>query len=231
MRVVTIPGFSLSGSSWDPVSAMLPQEWDIVGLDVPDEGDMRAAVEALTTAGGSGVYAGYSMGGRLALMAAVEHPDVVRGLVVVSATPGIADDGARAERRRTDRELADWIESHSTEAFLQRWLDMKMFASLPRDEAGRHRLDDPAVIAGQLRRLGQGLQESLWHRIAEIEVPVRLVVGGDDVGYASIAREAAGLIGEQAKVVVVPDAGHALLLEAPEQVAAVVAEVVTAVSV
>lgn len=230
MRVVTIPGFSLNGSSWERVTAMLPQEWDMVELDVPDEGNMRDTVDALAAAGGSGVYAGYSMGGRLALMAAIEHPEVVRGLVAVSATPGIADDGARAERMRTDRELADWIESHSTDAFLERWLAMPMFSHLPRDEAERHRLDDPSVIAGQLRRLGQGMQESLWHRLAEIHVPVRFVVGADDVGYAAIARDAADAIGKHAQVVVIPDAGHALLVETPERVAAVVSDVVNAVS-
>ena len=46
---------------------------------------------------------GYSQGGRMALLATLEHQELVERLVLVSAAPGIADDEARAERRAADR--------------------------------------------------------------------------------------------------------------------------------
>ena len=48
---------------------------------------------------------GYSMGGRLALAAAIEHQDRIASLILESASPGLADaaerGGPRRERQRT----------------------------------------------------------------------------------------------------------------------------------
>ena len=53
------------------------------------------------------MLAGYSMGGRLALALALRHPERVRALVLVSASPGLADAEERAARRAADDALAD----------------------------------------------------------------------------------------------------------------------------
>ena len=66
-------------------------------------------------------------------------PDLVERLVLVSASPGLASDAERAERRAADERLADEIERDGVDAFLERWLALPLFARLPPDAAG---LDD-----------------------------------------------------------------------------------------
>ena len=76
----------------------------------------------------------------------------------------------------------------------------------------------PAGLARALRGLGTGALPSLWERLPEIQMPVVLVVGERDQKFRAIATEMASRLG-RAEVVVVPGAGHAVHLEAPEAVA------------
>ena len=57
----------------------------------------------ILAAAGGGSVVGYSLGGRLALQLAVEHPDLVARAVIISASPGIADEAARRARRSRGR--------------------------------------------------------------------------------------------------------------------------------
>jgi 2-succinyl-6-hydroxy-2,4-cyclohexadiene-1-carboxylate synthase len=76
-------------------------------------------------------------------------------------------------------------------------------------------------LARALRGLGTGALASVWDRLGELTVPVALVVGERDEKFRGIAtRMAAGL--PRAQVVVVPGAGHAVHLEAPDAVAEVI---------
>jgi iron(III) transport system permease protein len=71
--------------------------------------------------------------------------------------------------------------------------------------------------AAALRGLGTGVMEPLWERLGELTLPVTLVVGERDEKFRAIGeRMAAGL--PDARLVVVPGAGHAVQLEAPEVV-------------
>jgi 2-succinyl-6-hydroxy-2,4-cyclohexadiene-1-carboxylate synthase len=79
-----------------------------------------------------------------------------------------------------------------------------------------------AGLASSLRLAGQGAQEPLWHRLAELgrrEVPVLVLAGEDDARYVDQARRMAAAIGPTATVRLVPRAGHACHLERPEEVA------------
>ena len=161
------------------------------------------------------------MGGRLALQLALDRPATVERLVLVSASPGIADAAERAARRDADERLAQEIERDGVDAFLERWLAQPLFASLPRDRAGvdeRRAGNTVASLTHQLRVLGQGAQPSNWERLGELAVPVLLVVGERDTKYVDIAERMAGAI-PQARVEVLASAGHACHLEQPEAVA------------
>ena len=60
----------------------------------------------------------------------------------------------------------------------------------------------PAGLARALRGLGTGALPSLWDRLAELAMPVTLVVGERDQKFSAIADEMAA--GSGAEVVVVP---------------------------
>ena len=166
-------------------------------------------------------YVGYSQGGRLCLQLALDRPEVVHRLVLVSASPGIADPAERAARREADEVLAQEIERDGVDAFLERWLAQPLFATLPPERAGldqRQAANTVATLTHQLRVLGQGAQPSNWHRLGELAMPVLLIVGALDTKYVDIARRMADAIPD-ARVEVLPGAGHACHLEHPEAVA------------
>jgi 2-succinyl-6-hydroxy-2,4-cyclohexadiene-1-carboxylate synthase len=170
--------------------------------------------------------AGYSMGGRLALHAALAAPERIERLVLAGASPGIADPDERAARRASDEELALEIERSSIEAFAERWGQTPVLAGLPADIAARTHADrlrgTPTGLARALRGLGTGALPSVWQRLGELAMPVTLVVGERDQKFREIADEMATAM-PSASVVVLPGSGHAAHLEAPSRVAALIA--------
>jgi 2-succinyl-6-hydroxy-2,4-cyclohexadiene-1-carboxylate synthase len=218
--MVFVPGFTQTARAWCRVVELLPATVEAATLDVPEGLDFASTAHALCDEGGSGTYVGYSMGGRLCLQAAIRQPDVVEGLVLVSASPGIADARERKERRESDEALARGIERDGVDSFLERWLAQPLFASLPADAAGveDRRRSSVARLTHQLRALGQGTQPSLWDRLPELRVPVHLVTGELDVKYTRLAAAMASRI-PNARVTTLAGAGHAVHLESPEALA------------
>jgi len=220
--VVLVPGFSQTATSWRGVGRVLEESCDVVALDVPAHDTFAATATALGNAGGRAVYAGYSMGGRLALRLALDRPDLVSALVLVSSTAGIADKAARRERIASDEALAESVERDGVGAFLERWLDQRLFETLPREAAmldDRRRGNTVRRLAHQLRELGPGAQEPLWDRLAELAMPVLLIAGGYDRAYSETAQRMATAIGSNAEVAILPRTGHAVHLEQPKELA------------
>ena len=131
MRVILVHGFTQSADSWQPVIEALPHDFDTIAIEVPEGLDFLSTASGIGARGGPGTYVGYSMGGRLCLALAVERPDLVEELVLVSASPGIADERERAARRAADEQLALDVERDGVDAFLDRWLDQPLFGVAP----------------------------------------------------------------------------------------------------
>lgn len=218
MKVVFVPGFTQSATAWRPVIELLPDvevEADLVTLEVPDARDFVTTAAAIGDLGGPAAYVGYSMGGRLCLQLALDRPEIVERLVLVSATPGIADPSAREERRAADDALAASIELDGIDAFLDRWLAQPMFANLPAAAADldRRRANSVERLTHQLRVLGQGSQPSNWERLEEVRAQTALFVGSNDTKYLAIAEQMAAPL--RAAMRVLSGCGHACHLEAP----------------
>jgi 2-succinyl-6-hydroxy-2,4-cyclohexadiene-1-carboxylate synthase len=231
-RVALVHGFTGTSQSWDDVTSQLGPDFDATLIDLPGHGQssevrlgFEDAANAIGDIGGSAVYVGYSMGGRLCLRLAIDRPDLVSALVLIGASPGLISPDQRVARREADERLAAGIERDGTEAFLERWLTHPLFATLDPspEELARRRENPPEGLASALRLLGPGAQESLWDRLGELQMPVLLVVGGRDKKYLATSEQMLdeGLRGQLA---VVPDAGHAVHLEAPSACAAVIRE-------
>jgi 2-succinyl-6-hydroxy-2,4-cyclohexadiene-1-carboxylate synthase len=166
--------------------------------------------------------AGYSMGGRIALHAALQLQPQLERLILVGASPGLADPQERAARRAADEALAERIEAIGVEAFAVQWGAQPLFAGQPeRVAAAAHadRLRNRAAgLAAALRGLGTGVMEPLWERLGELTIPVTLVAGERDAKFRAIAERMAERL-PAARLAVIPDAGHAAHLEQPEAVA------------
>ena len=169
---------------------------------------------------------GYSMGARAALSLAVARPQVVRRLVLISGTAGIEAPEDRALRRTADEALAEALLRDGVEAFADRWEALPLWETLssrPDSVAStsrRVRRGQRAIgLANSLLGFGTGVMPSLWPDLVDITAPTLLVVGAHDAKYCEVASAMAGEL-PQSRVAVVPDAGHAVHLEAPEAVVA-----------
>jgi 2-succinyl-6-hydroxy-2,4-cyclohexadiene-1-carboxylate synthase len=233
-NLLLLHGFTHTGASWDQVVAALCERYRPLAPDIRGHGaasDARPVsltgvvgdLSAVATAPFE--LAGYSMGGRIALHVALALPGRVRRLVLIGASPGIADLAEREERRRADERLADEVERMTIEAFAERWAQTPVLAGQPPAVLAAVHADrlrnTPAGLAAALRGLGTGALPSLWERLEELTIPVDLVVGERDAKFRAITgRMAAGL--PDASVHVVAGAGHAVHLEDPAAVAQVI---------
>jgi 2-succinyl-6-hydroxy-2,4-cyclohexadiene-1-carboxylate synthase len=231
--LILLHGFTQTGRSWQPVMHALAARYRAIAPDLPGHGafaDRRPVSFAATDAylrvlAGSGraTLVGYSMGGRIALHAALGLGDHVERLVLVGASPGIADPAERAARAAEDAALAARIEADGVEVFVREWGAQPLFASMPRgvaDAANADRLRNTASgLAAALRGLGTGVMPPLWDRLGTLAMPVDLVVGAGDDKFRTIAAQMAERI-PQAHVHVVENTGHAVHLEAPQAIVA-----------
>lgn len=240
--LVLVHGFTQTGASWGPVISHLGRHLRLVVPDAPGHGGSSlveadlwgTAVLLADTVPGPASWAGYSMGGRMALHVALAHPEKVERLVLISATAGIDNDGQRQARRASDDALAARIQLEGVEAFLAGWLAQPLFAGLSPDRAGlEDRLANTAAgLASSLRLAGTGTQGPLWDRLAELRaraLPVLLIAGERDTTYCQHVQRLAAAIGPSARQLIVSDAGHACHLEQPEVVAAAMREFCPAV--
>jgi 2-succinyl-6-hydroxy-2,4-cyclohexadiene-1-carboxylate synthase len=233
--LVLLHGFSHTGASWDPVRSELGERYRGLAPDIRGHGaesgrepvTLRAVLDDLAALGpGRFTLCGYSMGGRLALHLALAEPERVARLVVIGASPGIADPAEREARRCADERLADEIEQSTIERFAARWEATPVLAGQPAGVLEAVRADrlrsTPAGLTRALRGLGAGALPSLWERLGELMVPVVLVAGERDRKYRTVAAKMAAGI-PAAEVVVVAGAGHSVHLEAPRRVAEIIA--------
>ena len=228
--LVLLHGFTQTGRSWQPIVHALAGRYRALAPDLPGHGDFAERRPASFTAcdaylravaGGPFTLAGYSMGGRIALHAALSLGPLVERLVLVGASPGIADAAERADRAAADATLADRIEAIGIDAFVREWSAQPLFGGMPRgvaELADEDRLRNTAPgLAAALRGLGTGVMPSLWDRLGELTMPVELVVGERDEKFRAIALQMeAGL--PSSRLHVVEGAGHAVPLEAPDAV-------------
>jgi 2-succinyl-6-hydroxy-2,4-cyclohexadiene-1-carboxylate synthase len=215
-RVVLVPGFTQTAASWARSAEVVRESCVVRILDIPPPTTFAATAHEIGTSGGPGVYVGYSMGGRLCLRLALDRPDIVRALLLVSASPGIADAAERAARVESDELLAESVERDGVNTFLARWLAQPMFASVPPDAPGvadRRRLT-PQFLAACLRKLGAGAMDPMWHDMSQLAMPVLLVTGSQDEKYTAIARRMLERMHPGVNLVQL-DGGHALPLEQP----------------
>lgn len=231
--VVLVHGFTQNRDCWGPLGDALRVRAPLSALDAPGHGgseqhrssDVAASGDLIAETarrwGEPVVLVGYSMGARMCLRAALDHPDVVAGVVLVGGTAGIEDSEERSARRRRDDATASELESVGVTAFLDGWLSMPMFERLPQwahfdDERSSNTVDG---LAASLRNAGTGSMEPLWDRLGELRAPLLCVTGELDERFGGYAQRMVDLATESpsATHTVIGGAGHAAHLEAPDE--------------
>jgi 2-succinyl-6-hydroxy-2,4-cyclohexadiene-1-carboxylate synthase len=241
---VLLHGFTHTSASWDPVIGVLGGQ-HVLAPDIRGHGSASASCpvtlgavieDVASLAPERFALAGYSMGGRIALHLAFAVPERVAQLILIGASPGIADPRERQARRESDERLASEFEQLSIERLADRWDEVTsrpaagsdaVLAGQPtsvREQARADRLRNTADgLARALRGLGTGALPSLWGRLPELTRPVQLVVGEHDRKFIAIAEQMSSRL-PNARLAIVPGAGHAVHLEAPELTAELIAK-------
>ncbi|MGI8579418.1 MAG: alpha/beta fold hydrolase [Solirubrobacteraceae bacterium] len=229
--IVLLHGFTQTGASWDGVIAEIGQRYRALAPDLRGHGAASAVrpvgfEEVVGDLAGLApdrfVLGGYSMGGRLALCFALAHPERVSRLVLLGATAGIEDSGARAERRAADLALANGIEEEGVETFARRWAAQPLFVGQSEEVAAAAHVDrlrnTAPGLAAALRGVGTGTMEPLWSRLPELTLPVVVLAGERDAKFRAVGQRMAAAL-PHGELGVIPGAGHAAQLEAPAAVA------------
>jgi len=192
------------------------------------QADILAVLEKLGVRGNEAVLLGYSMGGRIALYSAFSG--FFKALILESASPGLPDPVEREQRQQSDQALAARIEREGVATFIDSWEKLPLFASQhslsPEVRAAlrAQRLHNRATgLANSLRGVGTGAQPALHERLPTLSLPVLLLAGELDGKFCQIARQMAGQI-PQARLQIVPGAGHTIHLEQPARFAGHVCE-------
>ena len=216
-----IHGFTQTGKTWLPLIREIPTPHQATLFDAPGHGDNPTATLSLEDCGDEiakdmtpGILIGYSMGARMALHTAIQHPKSVSHLVLISGTAGIRDDSERLARKMSDDNLADHIELVGVPAFIDEWLGLPMFAGLNNGNNNKsERLRNTSSgLADSLRFAGTGTQKPLWDTLSSYDSPVTLISGSLDAKFTSIAIEMAQLL-PRAVHHLVPDSGHTVHIE------------------
>jgi len=164
---------------------------------------------------------GYSMGGRIALYAALRFPHKIKTLVLESANPGIADEQARRARAEVDNKRAETLLSEGIDAFVEQWYEMGLFYTLKRypllleQTKEKRKRNDARWAAKIIRELSPGRQPSLWEDLDTLSMPVMLIAGALDSKYSKMMTTMRARIPD-ATVEIMPDTGHNIHLENPK---------------
>lgn len=242
--VTLLHGFTQSSRSWQEVTSKMPGGWRWVAADLRGHGETKikpgapCTMEACTQdlemlwdrLGITRTHlVGYSMGGRLALHVAVNHPERLLSLLTVGAHAGLEEE-AREGRRRGDEALAQRIEADGLEAFVNHWSSLPLFAGLERRgpsfvaQLRAERMGNTvAGLAASLRGMGAGVMAPLWDQLPRVTVPCTFVAGQLDHGYVASARRLAAAVPD-GRVAVVLRAGHTVHHERPDAFAHVLAD-------
>ena len=214
--------FGGSARSWAPLLAALAGEFDCVAPDLPGFGGTTAPVDpsldgyavtfAALTPPRRWIAVGHSMGGKIALAAALRKPAGLAGLILIAPSPPTPEPMTPTDRRKTLAAFGDHAAAREHfAAITQCTLSPILFEACVEDE-----LDvDRAVWDWWLER---GSRDDISGAVPSLTLPVLVVTGDHDtvLGSDTAPGVAARLAG--ARLETIAGGGHLVPLERPDAV-------------
>lgn len=245
-RPTLVAVHGVSGTAWDfhQVGPRLAGRWQVVAPDLPGFGLSawdpwaRYSVDAMVTAladfirglqVGPITYLGHSIAGRMGILVADRHPDLIRHLILVDAGPGTGPGSSKVRQR-----VAAWPESGSREEILTQYRSLygsdsdeiyaeRMAAYLEDLGEGRVRIRrDPAVKAHIFAPPAAQGGPDFWGAWGRLTQPVLVVHGGRSQMLTTEILERMQAEHGATEVVTIADAGHNIPADAPERLAEIV---------
>lgn len=233
--VLFLHGFTGCAEDWFPVFEQLPDKYNYVAMDIVGHGKSDAPGDSTKYNVESLIQQikfvkdhitkekifllGYSMGGRLALSYASVYPDDLKGVILESASAGIKNDEERNKRYEEDLKIAEFIETHTLEEFIEMWQDQEIFNTQRRFSNDRLKKlkkkkssGSKIGYANSLKGFSTGIMPPVHDKLKKMPLKVLLITGDLDSKFTGInARLAKRFF--KAKHKIVRNSGHNTHLE------------------
>lgn len=239
--LVLLHGWAMHGGVFAPLVGVLAERCTLYVVDLPGHGHSRgcglplephAIAEAVAAATPPAPWLGWSLGGLVALAAALDNPAHVRGLAMLCATPRFVRDASwpHGSDAALVHQLALDLETgyHAT---IERFLALEAMGSTdPKAELRRLRAEVFERGEPELRVLQEGIglleRSDLRAHLPQLTVPSVWIAGRRDrlVPPAAMAWSAAQCGG---RFVEIAHAGHAPFIGHAHDVAAALAPLFT----
>jgi 3-oxoadipate enol-lactonase len=222
--IIFIHGFTLDSRMWQPQVDYFSQNYRVISYDargfgkssMPDQpyshvDDLTALMQHLGIA--KAHIVGLSMGGRIAINFALDHPEKVYSLALLDAAldgfKNTVDWDVHAHEVGVASAKVNWIHHDLFKETKNHPEAMKLLNPIVDDYSGWHWLhSDPQHPNSKRAR----------ERLHEIVAPTLILVGQKDLGYFHDIADVLATGISNCVCIDVPNAGHMVNLEAPETV-------------
>jgi 2-succinyl-6-hydroxy-2,4-cyclohexadiene-1-carboxylate synthase len=132
---------------------------------------------------------GYSLGGRLAMHAVLDNPQLYKGVVIISSHYGLENTEEKKTRLKKDQAWATKFRNTKWESVIQEWNLQPVFSN-DSHVFDRHEKEySREALARSLEVWSLGTQDCLRHQLEQLTTPVLYVVGEDDTRYSGLAQD------------------------------------------
>ena len=238
-NILFLHGFTGSANDWTKIFEKIDRRFNKIALDLIGHGKSSSPASVNYYVADSlinqiekvfndlrlkeTILCGYSMGGRVALNFALAKPDMIKGLILESASAGFKNGKEREARKKSDEELAAYIENNSLEDFTTMWFDQELFGTLRRFSneklkrmKGERAKNSKTGLANSLRGFGAGVMPYFVPELVKLKMPVFLITGGLDGKFTQINQNLKKSF-PTAKHKILTTAGHNTHLEEPKK--------------
>jgi 2-succinyl-6-hydroxy-2,4-cyclohexadiene-1-carboxylate synthase len=233
-------GFTGSANDWKESAALFEKNYNIIAVDLIGHGESSSPDELIYYSADDICtqlfqvirkftsepisLLGYSMGGRAALNFAVKFPLQIKSLILESASAGIRNEKERNDRIKRDSELADFIEKHPMEDFIDYWMNLEIFSTQKRfsnerlEQIRKMKIirNNPVGLSNSLRGFSSGVMTPLYSKLKTFKARTLLVSGELDSKFTMLNSKMVSLF-NNARHIVIKNAGHNTHLEEPKR--------------
>lgn len=221
-KIYALHGFLGFPSDWELLGQDLNKPFeavDLLSLSHPRNGlqhwghalNCRVAKQPIQKR----ILLGYSQGGRLAMHALIDAPELWAGAIIVSANTGLKSPEERTPRLQVDIQWAKKFLNDPWEGLIHDWNSQAVFQgkkpSFDRKEGDFVRADLAYAIEGW----SVGKQGDLQEPLSKLPFPILWIAGEKDLKYVGLAKQMAA-VHPHSSCWIAPEAGHRVPWECPQ---------------
>lgn len=228
LKLVLLHSMGMDGHGFDTFSDALQEEYQVLAFDILDHGDSEKPKEPVSLGEHAeimrdayrqlgfepNVLVGHSVGGMIGMVLAAEHPDDLRGLVLVDIAP--FEMTGRPARPPPPEFFSDEEEARSYirqryPGFTPEAVENRVKHAFVRDEKGRLKLKGTGAT------IRPSLAVDLWPYVERMETPTLLIMGSESDLVTDETLKRMKKTMSRLEVVTVEGATHMVPQDKPEE--------------